>query len=86
MNEHINGKTEIICAVSLENLSLWVSPRSCTNQAILPQKRARDLKFLIHEVEELYYLCFVCLFDLMLYVPVNSHGHVGTSPPILWDF
>ena len=29
---------------------------------------------------------FVCLFVLMLYVPVNSYGHVGTSPPISWDF
>ena len=29
----------------------------------------------------------VCLFDiLILYVPVNSYGHVGMSPPILWDF
>ena len=27
-----------------------------------------------------------CLLDLMLYVPVNSYDHVGTSPPILWDF
>ena len=25
-------------------------------------------------------------FVLMLYVPVNSYGHVGTSPPISWDF
>ena len=29
---------------------------------------------------------FICLFVLMLYVPVNTYGHVGTSPPILWDF
>ena len=28
----------------------------------------------------------VLLFVLMLYVPVNSYGHVGTSPPISWDF
>ena len=27
-----------------------------------------------------------CLFDLMLYVLVNSYGLVGTSPPFLWDF
>ena len=26
------------------------------------------------------------LFVLMLYVPVNRFGHVGTSPPISWDF
>ena len=24
---------------------------------------------------------FVCLFELMLYVPVNSNGHAGTLPP-----
>ena len=24
---------------------------------------------------------FVCLFELMLYVPVNNNGHVGTLPP-----
>ena len=29
---------------------------------------------------------FVCLFVLMLYVPVNSYGHAGTSLPISWDF
>ena len=25
---------------------------------------------------------FVCLFELMLYIPVNSHGHVGMLPPL----
>ena len=25
---------------------------------------------------------FVCLFELMLYVPVNSLGHVETLPPL----
>ena len=29
---------------------------------------------------------FVCLFDLMLYVPVNSNGHVGTTPPFYGTF
>ena len=29
---------------------------------------------------------FVCLFELILYVPVNSNGHVGTLTSILWDF
>ena len=24
---------------------------------------------------------FVCLFENMLYVPINSNGHVGTLPP-----
>ena len=24
---------------------------------------------------------FVCLFEYMLYVPINSSGHVGTLPP-----
>ena len=24
---------------------------------------------------------FVCLFELIFYVPVNSYGHVGTLPP-----
>ena len=27
------------------------------------------------------FMSFVCLFDLMLSVPVNSNGHVGTLPP-----
>ena len=31
-------------------------------------------------------ICFVCLFVLNLYVPVNNYGHVGRSPPILRDF
>ena len=26
-------------------------------------------------------LKFLCLFELMLSVPVNSYGHVGTLPP-----
>ena len=26
---------------------------------------------------------FVCLFELMLYVPVNRNGHVETLPPFL---
>ena len=26
------------------------------------------------------------LFELMLYVPFNCNGNVGTLPPILWDF
>ena len=29
---------------------------------------------------------FVCLFELMLYVTVNSNGHVGTLPPIYGTF
>ena len=29
---------------------------------------------------------FVCLFELMLYVPVNSNGHVGTLPPFYGTF
>ena len=32
-------------------------------------------------------LClFVCLFEVMLYVPVNSNGHVGTMPSFYWTF
>ena len=27
-----------------------------------------------------------CLFELMLYVPVNSQGHVGTLPPLYGTF
>ena len=27
-----------------------------------------------------------CLFELMLYVPVNSNCHVGTSPPFYGTF
>ena len=29
---------------------------------------------------------FVHLFELMLYVPVNSYGHVGTLPPLYGTF
>ena len=29
---------------------------------------------------------FFCLFELMLYVPVNSQGHVGTLPPLYGTF
>ena len=31
-------------------------------------------------------LCFVCLFELMLNVPVISNGHVGTLPPFYGTF
>ena len=39
-----------------ENLSSGFPTRSDTNQAVLSQKMARGLKFLIKEVEGLYYL------------------------------
>ena len=29
---------------------------------------------------------FLCLFELMLGVPVNSYGHVGTLPPFYWTY
>ena len=29
---------------------------------------------------------FVCLFELMLYVPVNNNDHVGTLPPYFGTF
>ena len=28
----------------------------------------------------------VCLFELMLYIPVNTYGHVGTLPPFYVTF
>ena len=31
-------------------------------------------------------LCLVGLFELMLYFPVNSKGHVGTLPPFYGTF
>ena len=31
------------------------------------------------------HVCLFVLFDFMPFVPVNSYGHVGTSPPIVWD-
>ena len=34
----------------------------------------------------LFRFLFVCLFELMLYVPVNSQGHVGTLPPLYGTF
>ena len=33
-----------------------------------------------------HFMIFVCLFELMLYVPVNSSGHVGTLPPLYGTF
>ena len=36
--------------------TLWFLTRSVTNQAVQPQKVARDLKFRIWKVEGLYYL------------------------------
>ena len=42
--------------------------------------------FLLLYADDMTMFSFVCLFVLMLYVPVNSYGHVGTSPPISWDF
>ena len=38
-------------------LSCGILTRSNTNQAVQPQKMARDLNFRISEVEGLYYLC-----------------------------
>ena len=32
------------------------------------------------------FLILVCLFELVIYVPVNSNGHIGTFASILWDF
>ena len=29
---------------------------------------------------------FACLFELMLYVQVNSKGHIGTLPPFYGTF
>ena len=43
--------------MSQENLSSGFLTRSDTNQAVQPQKIARDLKFQTWEVEGLYYLC-----------------------------
>ena len=37
--------------------TFWFPTWSDTNQAVQPQKVARGLKFLIYEVEGLYYLC-----------------------------
>ena len=39
------------------NRSSGFPTRSDTNQAAQPHKMARGLKFCIHEVEGLYYLC-----------------------------
>ena len=32
------------------------------------------------------FIKFECLFELMLNVPVNSYGHVGTLPPFYGTF
>ena len=35
----------------------------------------------------LFFFCSnVSLFELMLGVPVNSYGHVGTLPPFYWTY
>ena len=36
---------------------MWFPTRSDTNPAVQAQKMARDWKFWIYKVEELYYLC-----------------------------
>ena len=41
----------------MRNWSSGFPTRSDTNRALLPQKMARDLKFRILVVEEMYYLC-----------------------------
>ena len=35
---------------------------------------------------ECKHFIFVCLFELMVYVPFNSNGHVGTLPPFYGTF
>ena len=46
--------------------------------------------FLLHDVikwkSATSYDKLICLFELMLYVPVNSDGHVGTLPPFYGNF
>ena len=32
------------------------------------------------------FFVFVCLFELLLYIPVNSYGHVRTLPPFYRTF
>ena len=41
----------------MRNWSSGFPTRPHTNQAVQPHKMARDMKFLIYEVEGLYYLC-----------------------------
>ena len=69
--------SHILCTIApLENHSLEFLTRSATNRAVPPQKMARVLKFLIEEVEELYYhscankgvdqLCHYCAVGMRL--------------------
>ena len=53
--------------------------RSCRSASIDPRILSQYLLVYVGQL-------LVCLFDFLLYVPVNSCGYVGTSPPILWDF
>ena len=61
--EHVNRFVDVI--VSMLYSSFFSGLRSC---GYLEDKSN-------FEVVSFY---FVCLFDLMLYVPVNSNGHFGT--------
>ena len=49
--------------------------------------RRSDIKLAkISSMKDVKQCGLLVLFDLMLYVPVNSYGNVGTSRPILQDF
>ena len=58
------------------NLKMVVSQRRCMTVGITSL-----MAFLFTPQIE-----FVCLFELILYVPVNSYGHVGMLPPFYRTF
>ena len=79
-----NG-TQIMQALSQENLSLGSPTRSNTNPAVQPQKMGRGLKFQIQEVEKLYYMYVVktkalisCIVNAQLICPFIFVCAIGT--------
>ena len=57
-----------------------IKTRNLTNKHKLVYFNVKEASGFVCKTE------FVCLFELMLNVPVNSHGNVGTLPPFHGTF
>ena len=75
------------------NLKLWLKMARESHNVCFERKYKKKIKnfpmkfsseknhYIMHG--RVFFMNIVCLFELMLYIPVNSNGHVGTSPPFL---
>ena len=65
------------------------SPREPCGPDVLKMNEPLVSRLCVHFVELMLYVrhnnCD-CLFELMLYVPVNSKGHFGMLPPFYGTF